>query len=430
MSDATPEVLAAEVVEPTTEAPAEQRDDSADLVEALQSRVAQLEEQARTDTAAKEAHRMSLPKYDEVVRVGAESRTYRPDEDPRGGQFVRDVITSAMGDFAATERLQSHMREERVERGNQLTRAAGTGAFAGLVVPQYLTDLVAPYARGGRPFADAIRSLPLPADGMTVNLSKVTTATTTAVQTQATSVSETDIDDTLLSPAVQTIAGSQTVTRQAVERGTGALEVVLEDLGRAYSTTLDSTLLNQATNGLTNVATSITWTDSTDPTAVELYPKILQGIAAVEAALIDQDPGDTIIVMHSRRWHWLQAALTSTRPILNQSLLTEQLGANYVERYGSGVRGVIAGVPVIVDNNITITSGAATNQDEVYIVSGAECFLWEDPSAPMMIRTDTGPSIKSLGVDVVVYGYAAYTFVRRAHAQKIAGTGLTTPTWT
>ena len=47
----------------------------------------------------------------------------------------------------------------------------------------------------------------------------------------------------------------------------------------------------------------------------------------------------------------------------------------------------------------------------------------------MLIRTDTGPTVKSLGVDVVVYGYAAYTHVRRAHAQKINGTGLILPTW-
>ena len=45
----------------------------------------------------------------------------------------------------------------------------------------------------------------------------------------------------------------------------------------------------------------------------------------------------------------------------------------------------------------------------------------------MMIRTETGPSVKSMGIDVVVYGYFAYTYARRPHAQKIAGTGLTTP---
>ena len=161
----------------------------------------------------------------------------------------------------------------------------------------------------------------------------------------------------------------------------------------------------------------------------ELYPKLLQATAAVEAALIDQQAGDTIAVMHSRRWYWLQSQLSSTFPLIAQpGAPFNQAGVNYGERYGSGYRGVLpSGVPVIVDNNVTTSAG--TNEDEIYFVGANDIFLWEDSNAPMMIRTDTGPTLKSLGVDVVVYGYAAYTHVRRAHAQKIAGTGLITPTW-
>lgn len=424
MDEVTPVESAAPVVESTPEV----REDHNEIVE-LRAAVARLTEDAQMRANAQEAA-VNSPKYDEVARVGAESRTYRPDLDARGGAFLRDVVMGHLGDYAARDRLSRHMSEESIERGTQFERTAGTGAFAGLVVPQYLTDLVAPAAKASRPLADAIRNLPLPAEGMTVHLSRITTATSTAVQTEATSVSETDIDDTILSPSVLTIAGSQTVTRQAVERGSGVLDVVLEDLARAYNSTLDSTLITQGTTGLSAVATGITWTDNTDPTAAELYPKVLQGVAAVEAALLDQDPGDTIIVMHSRRWYWLQAALSSTRPILNQNLATEQMGENFAGRYGSGFRGVIAGVPVIVDNNIATNGGAATNQDEVYVLSASQSFLWEDPNAPMLIRTETGPSLKSLGVDIVAYGYAAYTFARYTHAQKISGTGLVVPTWT
>lgn len=368
--------------------------------------------------------------YDSVARVGMEARTYRPDMDRRGGQFVRDVAMAHLGDYAARDRLSRHMAEERVERAEWLERTAATSAFAGLVVPQYLTDLVAPAAKAGRPLANAIRQLPLPADGMTVNISRVTTATSTAVQTEGNAVSETNIDDTLLTVSVQTIAGSQTVTRQAVERGTGTLDVVLEDLARAYATTLDSTLINQAASGLTNVATDINYTDAS-PTAAELYPKLLQAGAAVEAALLDQDPGDTICVMHSRRWYWVQSQLSSTFPIIGQGFALNVGGvADGASKYGSGFRGVLpSGIPVIVDNNIATNLGAGTNEDEIYFLSRNESFLWEDPSAPMFIRTETGPSVKSLGVDVVLYGYAAYTFARRTHAQKISDTGLITPTW-
>ena len=85
-------------------------------------------------------------------------------------------------------------------------------------------------AAAKRPFADAIRSHPLPASGMTVNLSRITTSTSTAVQSSENSnVSETDIDDTLMTINVQTNAGRQTLSRQAVERGSGVEDVVLRD---------------------------------------------------------------------------------------------------------------------------------------------------------------------------------------------------------
>jgi len=381
------------------------------------------------------------PKYDEVARVGTEKRTYSPESDPNGKLFLQDVVRGTVdgfNDFEARERISRHMTEERVERGDQLVqrgdqlaqRAAGTTAFAGLVVPQYLTDMVAPYAKAARPFADACRKHDLPASGMTVNISRITTATTAAVQTQGNAVSETDIDDTLLTVNVQTVGGSQTITRQAAERGTGVEDVTIADLITSHATAVDSTLLNQGTNGLTNVATAIAYTDGT-PTAAELYPKLLAGVAAVEAALVNQDPGANLVVMHSRRWYWLQSQLSSTFPLIGQPQVPFNVaGMNFGERYGAGYRGVLPnGTPVIVDNNIATNLGAGTNEDEIYFVSANECHLWEDANAPLLIRTETGPSVKSLGVDIVVYSYLAYTFARYTHSQKVNGTGLVTPTF-
>jgi len=392
--------------------------------EAREAELAQL--QARTTPAANRA-----PAYDQVARVGAEERTYRPDQDRRGSSFERDVAAAFLGDYEARDRLGRHMQEERVERGDQLQRAAGTGAFSGLVVPQYLTDLYAPAAAARRPFADAIRGHDLPAQGMTVNLSRITTATSVALQASENSaVSETDIDDTLMTINVQTNAGQQTLSRQAIERGAGVEPVVLDDLFRRYATTLDSTLLNQATNGLTNVATAVAYTDAT-PTATEFYPKILEGLSGVEAALLDQASGENIAVMHSRRWYWMQNALSSTWPLISQPGIAAQMsGVNLGTTYGSGVRGTLPnGTPVVVDNNIATNYGAGTNEDEVYLVDRNECHLWEDPNAPMYIRAEQ-PKLANLGVLMVVYGYFAYTHARYTQARKIGGTGLVTPTFT
>jgi hypothetical protein len=78
------------------------------------------------------------------------------------------------------------------------------------VVPQYLTDMYAPKVQAMRPFADICNKHDLPPDGMTVNISRITTGTSTALQaTENVAVSETDIDDTLLTENVQTAPASR-----------------------------------------------------------------------------------------------------------------------------------------------------------------------------------------------------------------------------
>jgi len=369
------------------------------------------------------------PAYDQVARVGREERTYRADQDPYGKGFLMDICRQfTFQDVEAASRLSRHMQEERVERAEYMTRAVGTGAWAGLTVPQYLTDLYAPATAALRPFADICNNHPLPPDGMTVNISRVTTASSAAVQaSENAGVSETDMDDTLLSPAVQTTSGQQTVSRQAIERGTGIEDVTMQDLFNRVATNLDSTLLNQATNGLTNVATAVSYTDGT-PTGAELYPKILGAASGVEAALLAMGR-PTHAIMNSRRWYWLSSQMSSTWPLINWAGLPTQAGGTAnVTTYSQGIRGVLpCGLEVVTDANVATNLGAGTNEDEIYIVANSECHLWEDPGAPMFIRAEQTKAA-SLGVLLVAYSYFAYTHARYSNgAQKISGTGLVTP---
>ncbi len=398
--------------------------DSAKRAKAEEVELEKLNEE-RTSTGIKP------PAYDRVARVGREERTYRPDTDRAGGMFLRDVAMSFLQQNPeSTYRLNHHMQEERIERSAYLQRAAGdatTGAFTGLVVPQYLTDMYAPATANLRPFADICNKHPLPASGMQVNISRITTASSAALQsTELTAVSATSIDDTILQPAVQTAAGQQTLSRQAIERGTGIEDVVMSDLFRRYATVLDSTLINQATNGLAAVATAITYTDAT-PTAAELYPKLHAAAAGVEAALL----GFAVpshVVMHSRRWYWLQSQVGTSWPFIQQpGVDTQAGGVNAATAYASGFRGLLPnGMIAIVDNNIVTNSGAGT-EDIMYVVPNDECHLWEDSNAPVFIRAEQ-PALANLGVLMVLYGYFAYTFGRYANAiQSITGTGLIAP---
>jgi hypothetical protein len=412
------------------------RDAADQVVTQRQGRLEQLEaEEAREQEIAALQARVSptgvrAPAYDRVARVGAEERTYRQDQDPRGVGFVRDAVHAMLGDYGARDRLAQHMREESVERAEYIAggqqRAVGTGAFTGLVVPQYLTEAFAPMATAGRPFADACRHHDLPPQGMTVNLGRGTTGTSAADQAnEGDQASETNYDDTLLTINVRTSAGRQTISRQAIDRGAGIEDTIMEDLIKRNAANVDSALLNTALIGATAVATSVAYTDAS-PTTAELYPKVIEGLAGVEGALLDVASGENIAVMHSRRWYWMQNAMGTSYPLITQpGIVAQTLGANYATRYGQGVRGILPnGTPVIVDNNIAVNLGAGNNEDEIYLGDRNECHLWEDPNAPLWLRADI---VDRLQVEVVVFEYYAFTHARYAHLRKVAGTGLVTP---
>ncbi len=365
-----------------------------------------------------------------TVRV-KEERTYHAGVDQRrtpGTTFLSDVAASFVGNHDAQMRLNSHMAEERVERGDVLNRASGTGAFTGYVVPQYLVDMNVAAVTPARPFADICAKHVLPETGMTVNLSRITTGTSVDDQSAENApVSETDIDDTLIPAAVRTAAGAQTVSRQAVQRGLLVEDVTVADLIKRYHTNLDSKLLNAATVGLTNVAGTVAYTDAS-PTGAELYPKLLAGMSAAEGVFLNAAQVD-YLVMHPRRWRWLSAQMTTSWPLISSGRVPAQAGGFTTGvGYDKGVRGYLPdGTAVVTDANVATNLGAGTNEDEVYAVASSECHLWEDPAAPVFIRAEQ-PAAKNLSIQLVVYGYYAFMLNRYgASHQKIAGTGLTTP---
>lgn len=389
----------------------------------LDERIAELTDLAERSAAAAKV----LPAVG-GAKVTREQRTYNPDaERMEGISFLRD-IAAGIYDRDAQERLGRHMAEERTLRPGIEQRAFGTAAVASLVIPQYLVDLYAPRRRAGRPFADICAIKDLPAQGMTVEISRITTGTSAALQSsQNAAVSETDLDDTALSIAVQTIAGQQTVSLQALQRGSGIEGVVLSDLLSAVETTLDSTLLNQATTGLnavTDANLDVAYTDAS-PTAAEAWPKLFDAIQQIQTNYFG---GATHILMHPRRFWWFASQVGTSFPFVNLVGAGAQSGGSVLGTgYGSGPSGFLAGLPVIVDANIVTNVGAGTNEDVIYIVSAPECHLWEDNA--VFIQAPQTPAA-SLGSLFVAYKYMAYTFSRYPVASaRVAGTGLVTPTY-
>jgi HK97 family phage major capsid protein len=430
--DAVLEAVASEDRTDLTVEETEKVDALVEEARSLDTKIEKLKTQADADAKASEI-RSSVASV-ATPRVGGttvtrESRTYSERSD---SSFFKDAYNAQFkSDFTAQDRLARHMREEEIER-----RDVGTAQFEGLVIPQYLIDLAAPLARAGRPFADfATNKMTLPPSGMTLNISRMTTGSSTAVQvTQNDAVSETDVDDTLLTVNVRTIAGQQDLSRQAIERGTGIDVFVAADLIKSWHTTLDSQILNGAGTAGTikglraSGGNAITFT-STAPTVGLLYPKLADAIQQIQT---NSFTNPTHFIMHPRRLAFLLAAVDSTNrplvvPAANGPMNAAGVGTGGSAYGNSGYQ--MMGLPIITDANVGTTYGTTTNQDEIYVVNAGESHLWEQPGSPFTLRYDaTGAG--NLTIKTVVYGYAAYTAERYPLAASIiSGTGLSAPTF-
>lgn len=391
----------------------------------IDARIETLQAKAERDAAAAR----QLPAVGGGI-VRNEPRTYSLDSERRDGvNFLRDLV-NRREDPDAASRLQRHMSEER-SRLSAEHRAVATTAFVGLTVPQYLTDLVAPKRKAGRPLANIANIKALPASGMTCEISRITTASSAAVQTQNAATSETNMDDTILSVPVLTFAGQQTASVQAIRRSTGVDTQIIADLLGNIETTLDQTMIREATVGLnavTDANQDIAYTDAS-PTAAELWPKLFAAISAVQTAYFG---GVSHFVMHPRRFWWLASQVGTNFPFVNLAGAGPQSGgAVGTTGYGMGPSGYLAGLPVIVDANVDIRytagDGTAGTEDAIYAVTDSEIHLWEDENVVIEAKETAAAS---LGVLFVAYKFAAYTVSRYpdAHA-RINGTGLATPSF-
>lgn len=360
------------------------------------------------------------------VKIVSEELTY---SERTAQNFLQDAVNAHFRrDPGAEERIARHQREMATEY-----RASSTSSFAGLVVPQYLVDLYAPLARAGRPFADAVRKHTLPPQGMSVVISRITTGTGVAYQTsQNDTAFSQDPDDTTLTVDVNTIAGQNSVSKQALLRGYNIENIVLSDLIRAYHTKLDDSLLNgSGANGqplgLNGMTTGIVVTyTATTGTVAGVFPKIADAIQQIQSTIY---ANPNAIVMHPRRLAFFLAGLdSSNRPLVVPSTYnpTNAMGTGLgTPPYGNSGYSLL-GLPIITDANVTTT--ASTDQDRIYVVDLNECHLWEEGGSPTYVRFEE-PNGK-VALNFVLFGMSAFTALRYPGAiARIQGTGLATPSF-
>jgi HK97 family phage major capsid protein len=384
----------------------------------------QIEKHTELEKRSAEAAELRKEKKFDVAVGGtvvkSEARTYSPQA---GSSFIADAFAAQFNnDYSAQQRLARHMNEEKIER-----RDVTSANFAGLIVPQFLTELAAPFARAGRVTADLARKHQLPESGLTISLSKVTTGSATAAQTEGAAVQETNMDDTKLDISVVTIAGQQNVSRQSLERGTNIDSLVMADLVSSYNTVLNTAVVAEL---FASAGQAVTYTDAS-PTVAELYPKLVDSIQKVQTTFF---AGPNVMIMHPRRLAFILAAVDGqSRPL---AVPTPTSSGQPAYAYGSGAAQYgnsgysILGLPVYTDATVATNTGAGTDQDTIYIGNSQELHLWEQgDGTPMMLRFEQ-PKAAELDVTMIVYGYSAVTANRYPNAwAQINGTGLITPTF-
>jgi HK97 family phage major capsid protein len=374
----------------------------------------------------------------ERVSVGREPLTYRKHGEH---SIFTDLYRQQMhGDQAAAQRLARHNKEMQFERGLKngdiprdaqfdLNSTDATGGY--LVAPLWLNEEFVNLARAGRVAADVLGPRSLPPKTDSINLPRMSTGTAVAVQSDNSTVQETDAAFDTISGDVKTIAGLQDVSQQLVDRSVpGVDEVIYSDLVKAYAVALDVAVLNSSTannKGLLQASgtNTVTYTQAT-PTVATLYPKIADAIQQINTNVFL--PPDAII-MHPRRWAHVLAGLdTTNRPLVSPIAPMNPVGG-FDGVVAQGLVGSIQGVNVYVDPNIPTNTGASTNQDSIIVLRTDECFLYEDQSGPYL-ETFRDVGSGTLTVRFRLHNYYAQINERRPKAiTLITGTGLVTPSF-
>jgi HK97 family phage major capsid protein len=365
------------------------------------------------------------------IEVGQEPRTYERgirENDGKYRSFFRDVLNAQKGDHSAQTRIARHSREMAVEQ-----RAMNTGTQGvGLVPPQYLQAELAEFARAGRPFADALGGRPLPDTGMTFNVPRVTTGTTTAVQSaEAGTVQDnTPVTDTI-ALAVNTVAGKVDISQQLLDRSDPATDTVIgQDLAADYAKQLDTQLITQATNGILNVSGVNSVTAGSVGTAL-VWKKIADGVQQIWTGRF---AGPDLILFHPRRWaDFLQALDAQSRPYVVPDAMAGVQSFNALAAATGntpmGLVGQVQGLPVLLDPNIPTNLGTNTNEDRIIITKRTDALLFESGAPTIRVMSEVLSG--TLQVRILAFGYFAFTFARYPKATSIiSGAALVAPTFT
>jgi HK97 family phage major capsid protein len=398
------------------------------LVREFDERITELADEAKRSASAAEA-RIGFSEPSGIGGAFTSSSTYHAG--PHSPSFFKDLIHARSGDANAADRLRRNNSENGLETralGNTNATGGSGGEFA---PPGFLVDEYVKLARPGRVVADRFRHEMLPPGVSSINVPRVATGTTVAIQsTQNTALAQTDVTTASLSSGIVTHGGKQVVSRQLLDQSAVPFDrVILEDLAADHARALGTDVITGSGTGgqlrgyLTPASTSVnTWTTAS-PTAQAFYGRLAQLQGTINGSRFKAP--DTV-VMHPRRWAWFASYVDSSgRPLVVPTAGGFNALANRDDNQGVGHVGQVLGMDVFTDANIPTNLGAGSNQDIVLTMVSDDIVLWE---SPLQAEAFEAPYADSMGVLYRIFNYAALIPDRYlASLGQITGTGLTPP---
>lgn len=426
-----------------------------DAMKAVEERIEVIRDQikdAKEDIARSQQDETAKKlQTEQRVEVISEPATYQ-----RGQRhsYFRDLadITFNRADQNAKDRMARHYQE--VEKNADLRKVAkvgteyrdldrndGSGGYA--VPPLWMMNRFIELARAGRAYANLCPTEGLPSGTDSINIPKIASGTSTAIQTADNASlntgapngpSETDLTDTSVSAPVRTIAGQQGLSIQLLEQSPIAFdEIVFRDLANDYATKLDMQVIsgtgsnNQVkgvrnTTGITTIATGAD--GGTDLANAKIaYKKIADAIQRVHTS---RYLAPEVIVMHPRRWAaFLSVFGSDDRPLIT----TNGPGFNQIATLDTvaaqTVVGGMQGLPVVTDPSLPINLGTGTNEDVIHVLRASDLLLFE---SSVRARALQETRAEGLTVLLQIYGFLAFTAGRFPQSVvEIGGPALSTP---
>ena len=353
--------------------------------------------------------------------------------------FLADLYRSQLrNDPGATARISRHQEHELAKiAAESEERAVSTGTLGGIIPPQYLVDMYAKASRNGRVFADQCNAQPLPDEGMSLIIPRLTTGTAAGVQAAEGDVVATQdpVEDDL-TVYVRTIAGYVPVSRQTLERASYSEAILFEDLLARYWAVLDTQALTGSGAagqmlGLFNTPgiESLYAGDNTIQTLWSRAANAKQLILTKWGGL-GISPAKWIVT--PRRWGQISSYLDDAgRPLFGYNnaptVMTGTVGDGTTSTYG--FVGNFQGLPMFTDANVPDDLGTNSDEDAIVLISdppGAP-LLWERDDDPVTLAFEQQAGT-SLQVQLIAYGYAAFTAGRYPDASAVIE-GFPTPTF-